>query len=226
MRGVPRSQGSVFGYIVTGGVSGVQLCCVCRLVAISPTKLRGIFQQRAAPQTDSHQDVSCSVLSTCPAVCARSLLVHHLHPCWFPISVWYPVVSGFMPRTLLFEIQSHDRILRPCQEFTYPFFGTLCFCKKLLVYFIDFFTNCFSAFRPRPLGKHWRSIIDWHKLCSLRCVFDLYQHLEPAMILTILLLFYLSAPGGDDFQWFQCRTVSHAGCAAIFGRCAISDATK
>ena len=119
-----------------------------------------------------------------------------------------------------------DRILRPCQEFTYPFFRTLCFCKKLLVYFIDFFTNCFSAFRPRPLGKHWRSIIDWHKLCSLRCVFDLYRHLEPAMILTILLLFYLSAPGGDDFQWFQCRTVSHVGCAAIFGRRAISDATK
>ena len=135
------SQGSVFGYC--WGVSGcfrspATVLRQCRLVAISPTKLRGIFHQRAAPQLTVTRMFRCSVFSTCPAVHNPSLCPicrAFDSQCLHRIPVYAKNIQECCCFSFSHMTEQSPTVLQPCQPTIYqPCFGTLCFCKKLFVY--------------------------------------------------------------------------------------------
>ena len=132
MRGVPRIGFWIYCYWRCFWSPAT--VCVCRLVAISPTKLRGHFPATRGTPNWQSPGCSCSVLSTCPAVCARSLLVHHLHlvDSQFLYGIlWYPVLC---PRTLLFEIQSQTEYFGHAKNLPTPFWNPLLLQETLSLF--------------------------------------------------------------------------------------------
>ena len=125
----------------------------CRLVAISPTKLRGIFHQRAAPQLTVTRMFRCSVFSTCPAVHNPSLCPicrAFDSQCLHRIPVYAKNIQECCCFSFSHMTEQSPTVLQPCQPTIYNLvlapFASARNSSFICVYVIDFNNFC-SPFR-------------------------------------------------------------------------------